>query len=146
MYFTRNVRNRVRPLIGYSLILQVSKSKNIQCNIASFPFIYCIINTIQYPTMSCIFVQNYKQGIVIGMVQNLDEGYKVFSLTTSTHEHLVVFPCSVLLYCLVMFLLLCSYSLYCIPIIIWCFKPLSTLQSTLYQHTQEHKAIHFLIY
>ena len=56
MYFTRNVRNRVRPLIGYSLILQVSKLKNIQCNIASFPFIYCIINTIQYPTMSCIFV------------------------------------------------------------------------------------------
>ena len=42
----KNIRNRVRPNIGYSLFVQAIFLRNIQRNIASFLFTYFIIHTI----------------------------------------------------------------------------------------------------
>lgn len=133
--------NRVRPNIGYFLILQAKVMKNIQCNTTSCLFIYYIRYIVQCLIMlSITFCKTTFRVLCLGWCKICrgSQGFSTYNLNiwafSSVHavlNHVII----VFLYYLVVLLWSCSCSSCCITIIVWCFNSSSLLYCIMYWQT-----------
>ena len=126
--------------MGCSLFLQTMFLKNIQCSTTSILFTYCIINTMWYSTMSCIFnfffffCRTTYRVLCLGWYKTCrgSQGFSTHNFNSWAFNRYYCSAqscCRSVLYCLVVFLFIMLYPYHCLvsqSLVIIVFRPLLT--------------------